>query len=82
MFEDAVSVESYSVTIKFPNWRCYNNATNAIYWRWMGLVKENFYLCDVQVSTYLVDRNEVYNSFREVNFSSYWRFQNGTKNSD
>jgi hypothetical protein len=39
----------HSVTIKFPNWRYYSYTTNAIYRGWMGLVRENIYLYDVQV---------------------------------
>jgi hypothetical protein len=53
----------HSVTIKFLNWRYYSNTTNAIYRGWTGLVRENVYLYDAQVSTRLVDAYENYKCF-------------------
>jgi hypothetical protein len=58
----------HSVTIKLPNWRLYSNITNAIYRGRSGLVRENVYLHDVQISTSLVDAYEDYNCFGEVSF--------------
>jgi hypothetical protein len=59
-----------SVTFKFPNWRYYRYTTNAIYRGWTGLVRENVYLYDEQVSTCLIDVHvyEDYNCFGEVSF--------------
>jgi hypothetical protein len=34
----------------------------------MGVVRENVYLCDVQVSTSLVDAYEDYNRFGDVSY--------------
>jgi hypothetical protein len=47
------------VTIKFQNRHYYNITTNA-------LVRENVYLCDVEVSTSLIDVYEDYNYVVEV----------------
>jgi hypothetical protein len=56
----------FCVTIKFPNWCYYSNTTNTIYQEWLGLVRENVYLYDMQVSAYLVDAYEDYSCFGEV----------------
>jgi hypothetical protein len=58
----------HSVTIKFPNWRYYNNTTKDIYRGWTRLVRENVYLYDMQVSTCLVYAYEDYSCFGEVSF--------------
>jgi hypothetical protein len=75
-------MEIHSVTITIPDWQHYSNTTNAIYQGPIGLVRENVYLYDVQVSTPLADAYEDYNCFNEVSFFVCQRFQNGTKSSD
>jgi hypothetical protein len=70
----------YSVTTEFLNWRFfivkkintkngyYSNTANAIYRGWTGLVRENVYLYDKQVSSCLVDSYEDYSCFGGVSF--------------
>jgi hypothetical protein len=57
----------HSSTIKFPNWRCYSNTTNAIYRGWTGLARERLFMY-VQVSTCLVEAYDDYSCFGEVSF--------------